>query len=79
MILIRNPNKVVVISGCGVACSECILYLRNKCRACTRENRIASHCVIFQCLDEKKIQHCLLCDAHKGCKKRYNAMGKCPL
>ncbi|PJB21834.1 MAG: hypothetical protein CO114_03255 [Euryarchaeota archaeon CG_4_9_14_3_um_filter_38_12] len=71
------------ISGCGYACSECVLKENGICSSCSMENEIADVCEIMTCLKDKNLEICLKCpDRYKNgkiCETYSNGLRHCPL
>ncbi|MFP4170613.1 MAG: DUF3795 domain-containing protein [Methanomassiliicoccales archaeon] len=67
------------ISGCGYACSECVLREMGKCQGCSPDNKLTSLCPIYDCLERKHMDHCLRCASRLKCKTYSTALKRCPI
>ncbi|HUV25240.1 MAG TPA: DUF3795 domain-containing protein [Methanomassiliicoccales archaeon] len=67
------------ISGCGYACSECVLREYNKCEGCSPENKLTSLCPIYKCIESKGYDTCLRCLQRMKCRTYSRALKQCPI
>lgn len=71
------------ISGCGYACSECLLKENGTCPSCSKDNEMARECGIMECLEMKGMDSCLRCpDRYKEgeiCETYSDSLRHCPL
>ncbi len=69
----------VIVSGCGIVCSDCIRKSTGKCPGCLVDNGELQGCAIIQCLAEKNLKYCLACNRRLVCQKMKESMMSCPL
>ena len=65
----------IIIARCGLVCSECGAFKKQKCGGCESENPCYKGCKIRPCAQSKEISTCAQCgdfEHLKDCKKLHN-------
>ncbi|MFA5293130.1 MAG: DUF3795 domain-containing protein [Phycisphaerae bacterium] len=68
-----------IIAYCGLVCSECGAFKKQKCQGCHSEKPMNRGCKIKKCAMSKNIVTCAACDEFddlKQCKKLNNFISK---
>ena len=64
-----------ILAYCGLVCSECGMFLKQKCQGCYSEKPMYRNCKIKKCAQTKNYSSCAECEEFenlKNCKKLYN-------
>ena len=72
-------NQNVIVACCGLVCSECAMYLNNKCRGCRGERPVFQNCKIRKCNMDNEYDTCADCTDFqelRECKKLNNIISK---
>ncbi|KAB2945655.1 DUF3795 domain-containing protein [Candidatus Methanoperedens sp. BLZ2] len=69
---------VVTIGKCGIACGLCKNF-NNGCSGCEIENISKHSCIIFNCAENKNIEHCLKCNDYPCNLMRGLSKAYCPV
>ena len=75
---LSNPPKDAHISACGLFCTNCRAFKKEKCPGCQIKARFSS-CGVRKCCVEKDITTCAECDGcadYNDCKKVNNFIAK---
>jgi hypothetical protein len=78
---LSHPARDEHISACGLFCTNCGAFKKEKCAGCQEAPRFAS-CKIRICCEKKKITTCAECPDfafprdYRECPKVYNFMGR---
>lgn len=70
-----EDSKEFVLAYCGLVCSECGMYLKQKCRGCHSDKPMSLNCKVKPCAQEKSYTSCAECADFanlKECKKLHN-------
>lgn len=68
-----------IIANCGLVCTDCGMYKKEKCKGCFSGKPMFTNCPIKKCVTEKNIQTCAECKEFsdlKKCKKLNNLISK---
>ncbi len=68
-----------IIARCGLVCSDCGMYKKQKCQGCHCEKPMALNCKVKPCANEHCYSTCAECaefDDLKNCKKLNNFISK---
>lgn len=68
-----------ILAYCGLVCSECGMFLRQKCQGCHSDKPMYRNCPIKKCAQEKAYSSCAECKEFenlKECKKLYNLISR---
>ena len=74
-----NNRQEVIIAYCGLACSNCGMYIRKKCLDCHSNKPMNQNCKIKKCAISKKFTTCAECKDFqdlRDCKKLYNFVSR---
>lgn len=74
----KNPVNPPVVSFCGLYCSNCPKFKKNKCPGCQANNK-ATWCKVRNCCLETNRSSCAECTDHadlKQCPKLNNFVSK---
>jgi hypothetical protein len=74
-----SDSKEVVLAYCGLVCSDCGAYLKNKCKGCHSDKPMNRGCKVKPCAMEKNCTTCGDCGDFtdlKECKKLNNWISK---
>lgn len=67
-----------LIGFCGALCYKCEYYIKNYCKGCIEENRNRDvKCEIYECMSEKNIYACFVCEEIEKCHTYENALRRC--
>ena len=74
-----EAGNEMVVAYCGLACSNCGMYQKGKCKGCHSAKPMNSRCSIKACAMERKFDTCADCgdfqDLH-DCKKLHNLVSR---
>ena len=68
-----------IVAYCGIVCSDCGMYKKQKCEGCHSEKPMALNCKVKPCAIEHGYSTCAECtefDDLKKCKKLNNFISK---
>ncbi len=71
----QKSDTATIIACCGLVCSKCGMFLKQKCHGCLGDKPMFATCPIKPCNKEKKYSTCAQCKEYKDlkdCKKLYN-------
>ena len=74
-----EEKQELILSYCGLACSQCGMFLKKKCQGCHSEKPIFKTCKIKPCAQTKEYSTCAECkdfENLKECKKLNNLISK---
>ena len=74
-----EDSKEVVLAYCGLVCSDCGAYLKNKCQGCHSDKPMSINCKVKPCAQEKGYTTCAECtdfEKFEDCKKLNNFISK---
>lgn len=74
-----EDSKEFVLACCGLICSDCGAYLKNKCQGCHCDKPLNKGCKVKPCAIEKKCTSCAECEDFENlqeCKKLNNFISK---
>jgi len=69
----------VIIAYCGLCCSNCGMYIKEKCKGCHSEKPMNRNCKMKACASERGFVTCADCGDftdYKDCKKLYNLVSR---
>ena len=69
----------VIIANCGLVCSTCRMYVKDKCKGCFGGKPMNPNCQIKKCNEENNCATCAACNEFqnlKECKKLNNIISK---
>jgi len=69
----------VIIAYCGLACSNCGMYLKGKCLGCHSDKPMNRNCKMKACAMSRQYTTCADCTDFKElkeCKKLYNLVSR---
>ena len=75
----NEQKKDVLLACCGLLCSQCGAYKKNKCQGCSSDKPMNLHCKVKPCVQTKGCQTCAECDDFedlKECKKLHNFISR---
>ena len=75
----NDEPKKFVLAYCGLVCSECGMYLKQKCQGCHSDKPMSLKCKVKPCAQEKSYTTCAECtdfENLKDCKKLNNFISK---
>ncbi|MBU4486725.1 MAG: DUF3795 domain-containing protein [Candidatus Delongbacteria bacterium] len=75
----NEESRDVIIAYCGLACSNCGMYLKGKCSGCHSEKPMNRNCKMKACAMEHKYVTCADCidfENLKDCRKLNNMISK---
>jgi hypothetical protein len=91
MALTQKNHVITEIAPCGLSCSQCELFLAEKCEGCYNENlKIGEKCpvtgespyeesmVLISCMNDKDMGICNDCEEFEGCEIYSAMLIKCP-
>jgi len=70
-----QDTKDLIIAYCGLVCSECGMYRRDRCEGCHSEKPMYKNCKVKQCAVTREYSTCADCTDFvdlKACKKLHN-------
>jgi len=68
-----------ILAYCGLVCSQCGMYRKEKCRGCHSDKPMYAKCKIKACAKERNYTSCAECvdfENLKDCKKLNNFISK---
>ena len=74
-----EQTEAIVIAYCGLICSDCGAYKKNRCKGCHSEKPMNRNCKIKKCNIENNYVTCADCkefDDLKKCRKLNNVISK---
>ena len=69
----------VIIAYCGLCCSNCGMYIKEKCKGCHSEKPMNRNCKMKACALEREFLTCADWNDftdYKECKKLYNPISR---
>ena len=72
-------TKEFILGYCGLVCSQCGMYLKNKCKGCHSDKPMHRHCKVKACAQKRNFGSCAECRDFpdlKRCKKLNNFVSK---
>lgn len=69
----------VIIAYCGLACSNCGMYIKGKCLGCHSDRPMNRNCKMKACAISRKFTTCAECKDFqdlRDCKKLYNFISR---
>ncbi|MEA3340828.1 MAG: DUF3795 domain-containing protein [Chloroflexota bacterium] len=70
-----DQTAKVIIAYCGLACSNCGMYLKEKCQGCHSDKPMNQNCAMKACAMGREYTTCAECNDFtdlRECKKLYN-------
>jgi hypothetical protein len=74
-----NPTQEPIIAYCGLVCSNCGAYLKDRCAGCHSDKPMNRNCSMKACAMERGYTTCAECDEFtdlKQCNKLNNLVSK---
>ena len=74
-----EDSKDFVLAYCGLVCSQCGAYLKNRCKGCYSDKPMNRGCKVKPCALERNYSSCAECKDFanlKDCKKLNNFISK---
>lgn len=74
-----EQSQDVIVAYCGLICSDCGAYKRNRCKGCYSEKPMNRNCKIRKCTIENSYITCADCTEFtelKKCRKLNNLISK---
>jgi len=71
--------KEFVLAYCGLVCSQCGMYLKQKCQGCHSDKPMSLNCKVKPCAMDRGYGSCSECEDFenlKDCKKLNNMISK---
>ena len=68
-----------ILAYCGLVCSECGMFSKQRCQGCYSEKPMFKNCKIKECAQTKNYSSCAECkdfENLKECKKLYNLISR---
>jgi len=75
----QENSKDVIVACCGLVCTNCGMYLKEKCKGCHSDRPMNRHCKMKACTTERKHATCAECSDFenlKDCRKLNNVVSK---
>ena len=75
----NEDGKEFVLAYCGLVCSECGMYRKQKCQGCHSDKPMSMRCKVKPCAQERNFSSCAECKEFKNlkdCKKLNNYISK---
>ncbi|MHC4115618.1 MAG: DUF3795 domain-containing protein [Planctomycetota bacterium] len=72
-------SKEFVLAYCGLVCSQCGMYLKQRCQGCHSDKPMSLNCKVKPCAQERNYSTCAECEDFsnlKDCKKLNNFVSK---
>ena len=74
-----EKSNAVIVAYCGLVCSNCGMYLKEKCEGCHSDRPMNHNCKMKACAMEREYITCANCTEFenlKDCKKLNNLVSK---
>ncbi|PKM77946.1 MAG: hypothetical protein CVU90_04320 [Firmicutes bacterium HGW-Firmicutes-15] len=75
----HNITNEPIIAYCGLCCTNCGMFIKDKCQGCHSDKPMNSNCKMKACSMERGFSTCALCKDFgdfKQCKKLYNIVSR---
>jgi len=72
-------NNEVIIAYCGLCCSNCGMFIKEKCKGCHSDKPMNKNCKIKDCSKKCGFETCGTCNKienFKECKTLYNIVSR---